>query len=394
MHRGVKFVGFSLAPADDFIHVVERSRQLFRSQAQPQDHRPARRNFLLVVNAGLGARLPRVHAVFMIDDVAVEGVFDIGLAIVGAAIEADRVVLVVREQRFPARRSVKVMRSERVGKLQVVQAGGVRFVGHERNLISGGLQTDGRFSARRIGPCPGVAEPEVRKQVQIGGFRPAVDGLDANANVFRPGFGIFDEDIEVAVFIEDSRVQQFVLRRAHLPPAAPVFFQQFLVRKLALRILVQHLHVTVGRRVVEIEPVFLGVLAVVAFVAREPEHALFEDGIASIPQGQGEDQKLVTIADAGNAVFTPAIGLAARHVVGEKFPGTTVGAVVLAHAAPGTFADVRSPLAPGRDRAGMFLAQPLMLGGVVFHGRIRAPLLGCLPGAATERGADFLELRR
>ena len=69
----------------------------------------------------------------MTDDVAVEGVFDVGLAIVGAAIEADRVVLVVREQRFPARRGVKIMRSERVGKLQVVQAGGVRFVGHERD---------------------------------------------------------------------------------------------------------------------------------------------------------------------------------------------------------------------------------------------------------------------
>ena len=67
----------------------------------------------------------------------------------------------------------------------------------------------------------------MRKQVQVGGFRPAVDGLDANANVFRPGFGIFDEDIEVAVFIEDSRVQQFILGRAHLPPAASVFFQNF-----------------------------------------------------------------------------------------------------------------------------------------------------------------------
>ena len=148
MNRGVEFVGFSLAPADDFIHIVERSRQFFRSQAQPQDHRPARRNFLLVMNAGLRTRLPRVYTVFMIDDVAVEGVFDIGLAIVRAAIEADRVVLVVREQRFPARRSVKIMRSERVGKLQVMQAGGVRFVGHERDLISGGLQPNGRFGAR------------------------------------------------------------------------------------------------------------------------------------------------------------------------------------------------------------------------------------------------------
>ena len=115
-----------------------------------------------------------------------------------------------------------------------------------------------------------------------------------------------------------------------------------------------------GGSVVEVEPVFFYVLAVVALVAGKAEHALFEDGVAAIPQGQREDQKLVAIADSRDAVFTPAIGLAARHVVGEKFPGAAIGAVVLAHAAPGTFADVGPPLAPGRDHPVMGLEQALM----------------------------------
>ena len=41
------------------------------------------------------------------NDVAMECVFDVGLAIVGAAVEADCVVLVVGEQRFSALRERK-----------------------------------------------------------------------------------------------------------------------------------------------------------------------------------------------------------------------------------------------------------------------------------------------
>ena len=60
--------------------------------------------------------------------------------------------------------------------------------------------------------------------MQIGGVRPAVDGLDAHANIFRAGLRIFDKDIEVAVFVEDSGIQQFVLARPYLTPAAAIFF--------------------------------------------------------------------------------------------------------------------------------------------------------------------------
>src|ERR1700687_6276773 len=116
-----------------------------------------------------------------------------------------------------------------------------------------------------------------------------------------------------------------------------------------------------GGSVVEVEPVFFYVLAVVALIARKAKHPFLQDGVAAIPHRQREDQKLIPIADSCNAVFTPAIGLAARHVVGKKFPGASVGTVVLTHAAPGTFADVGSPPTPGRYHSGIRLQQALML---------------------------------
>ena len=116
-----------------------------------------------------------------------------------------------------------------------------------------------------------------------------------------------------------------------------------------------------GGSVIEVEPVFLYVLAVVALIARKPVHALFQDGVAAIPHGQRKDHELVAIADSRNAVFAPAIGFAARHIVSKKFPRTAIGTVVFAHAAPGALADIGSPLAPGRHHSFIGLQQALML---------------------------------
>ena len=91
-------------------------------------------------------------------------------------------------------------------------------------MVSGLFQSNRRLCSRNFGPGPGVAEPEVRHQVQLSGFRSAIDGLDADANILRTSFRIFDEDVEVAVFIEDSGIQQFVLAPTHLSPAPPIFF--------------------------------------------------------------------------------------------------------------------------------------------------------------------------
>src|SRR3981081_463656 len=117
------------------------------------------------------------------------------------------------------------------------------------------------------------------------------------------------------------------------------------------------------RCVIEIEPVFLYVLAVIALVAGESEHPLFENRVAAIPERERENQQLVTVANARDAVFTPAISLATRHVMRKKLPRATVGTALLAHASPRTLTDIWPPLAPGGDHFVGVFSQPLVFRG-------------------------------
>src|SRR5207247_1804243 len=140
------------------------------------------------------------------------------------------------------------------------------------------------------------------------------------------------------------------------PPAV----DQALVRKRRLRILVQVFHVRVGGRGIQIEVVFLDVLAVVALIAGQSEEPLLENRIAAIPQRDGEADVLVAVANAGDAVLAPAVRSGAGVVVREILPGGPVRAVIFAHRAPLPFADVGSPLLPvgvapvGFVEAGLF----------------------------------------
>ena len=71
------------------------------------------------------------------------------------------------------------------------------------------------------------------------------------------------------------------------------------------------------RRAVEVVVVLFDVFAVVALGAGEPEHALFEDGIAAVVERESKADALMAIADARDAVFAPAIGARAGVVVGK-----------------------------------------------------------------------------
>src|SRR6266508_549445 len=99
-------------------------------------------------------------------------------------------------------------------------------------------------------------------------------------------------------------------------------------------------------RRIEVVIVFLDVFAVVAFVAGETEKALLENGVFAIPKGQREADVLMPVADAADAVFAPAIGAAARVVMGQIFPGRAVGAVIFADRAPLALGQIGSPALP------------------------------------------------
>ena len=100
------------------------------------------------------------------------------------------------------------------------------------------------------------------------------------------------------------------------------------------------------RSAVQVEVVFLHVLAVIAFVARQSEQTLFEDGIALIPQREGKADQLMAIRDARKSVFVPAVRSGTGVIVREIFPGVSVRAVIFANRAPCAFAEVGTPALP------------------------------------------------
>ncbi len=128
----------------------------------------------------------------------------------------------------------------------------------------------------------------------------------ADEHVFRAFLGVLHEHVKVAVGVKDAGVEQFVLELFARAP--PVRFDQVAVGILPLRVLVEILHVRMGRRAVEVEVVLLDILAMVPFAVGEPEQALFQDRVALVPQRQRKAELLRVIAESPQSVFAPPIG--------------------------------------------------------------------------------------
>ena len=225
-------------------------------QAQPHRRRLAGADLQPIVRRDLGALLSGIHrALIALYHAVVDAVLDVG----GVVFLSGEEPLVVRfvfgeEQRHLAFAAEGVLPQHRMRcrdrararrRLDLLQ---VRFHGGSADL----------GDPRR----PVVAEPERRQEVQFRRVRSPVGRGDPDQDVFRPGFGILDEDVEVSVVVEDAGVEEFIL---HLVPGATtVRLHQVGVGEGRLRVLVEVLHVRVGRRAVEVEVVFLDVLAVIA----------------------------------------------------------------------------------------------------------------------------------
>src|SRR5215471_13962539 len=98
---------------------------------------------------------------------------------------------------------------------------------------------------------------------------------------------------------------------------------------------------------VEVPPILLGVLAVVAFRPAEAEHPLLEDRVLAVPQRQRQAPGLPVVAEPGHAVLVPAVGPRPGVVVREVVPRPAILAVILADRPPCPFAEIRSPPPPG-----------------------------------------------
>ena len=208
-----------------------------------------------------------------------------------------------------------------------------------------------------LAPRPRVAEPQRRQQMQTCRLRTAVVHGATDQDVIRAGLGVLEEHVVVAIVIEHAGVEQFVLEL--FAREQGIGLDQAGVRKGPLRVLVQVLHVRVGRRRVEVEVVLLDVLAVVPLAVGQAEQPLLEDGVVAVPQGERETEPLLVVGDAAQPVLAPAIRAQSRLVMREVVPRVAVLAVVLAHGAPLALTEVRSPLLPRDTRLACLVQPPL-----------------------------------
>ena len=193
-------------------------------------------------------------------------------------------------------------------------------------------------------PGPGVAEPGGGQHVDGLVVRALVGELDGHQQVVRAGLGVVHLGDPVPVPVKRAGVDQLVLGLVTVP--AGVGIDQVLIRERALRVVVTPPVPGVARDGVQVPPVLLDVLAVVALRPGQPEGALLQDRVAPVPQGQGQAQPLVDVAEPGQAILSPPVGPGPRLVVRQVVPGVAVGAVVLPHRAPLPLADVRPPPVP------------------------------------------------
>ena len=166
--------------------------------------------------------------------------------------------------------------------------------------------------------------------------------LDPGQHLGRRGLRVGHVDRPVAVVVEDAGVEQLELG---IVQAAAVV-DELLVRERGLRVVVAPAQQRVARQPLEVPPVLLDVLAVVALRPREAEHPLLEDRVLAVPEREREAELVADVGDPGHAVLVPAVGAGARVVVREGVPGVAALGVVLAHGAPGALAQVRAPLVP------------------------------------------------
>src|SRR5271156_4971497 len=160
-----------------------------------------------------------------------------------------------------------------------------------------------------------------------GWLRPAIGDADLDEEVLSRVLGIFHKNIEVAIFVEDSGIQEFIFHVATIPLS--VLLNQIAVGESRLRILVQVLHVGVSGRAVEVEVVFLSVFAVVCLAVRQAENTFLQYRILAVPQTDAEAEPLFVIADSGQTILAPVISAGTGLVMSEVVPGISIVTVVL-----------------------------------------------------------------
>ena len=327
LQGGVERVRLGAPHREDGVAIGAPRRPVLRLQPHTDGPTLAAGNLQGVMRRRLGAAALRIDRRRFAPD---DGVVDAVLEIAGrrGAVESPLIGFVVAEQQ--RRRAF----ADHAHRRQIGMA-------DEDRLGAVGLQTG---LDRNRGPRPDVSRPELRQDMQRRARGAAIMRRDPEQNVVGRDFRIFDLDVEIAVVVEDSGVDQLELALAESP--CGVDRDESIVGKRGLRIFVEHPHIGMCRYAVEIVVEFLDVFAVIPFGVGQAEQALLQDRVPPVPQRDAHAEAQLVVGKSAEAVFAPAIGAASRMVVREIVPGGAVRAVVLAHGAPLPFAEIWPPPAP------------------------------------------------
>src|SRR5579871_5025198 len=108
-----------------------------------------------------------------------------------------------------------------------------------RNRARTKLAKDGLALVLSRGPR--VSEPQRRENVKPRFLGTAIVHGDTNQDIFWRVFCVFDKYVEISVVIEDPRIKKFIFKFMTGPLA--VHLDEIVIRELALRILIEELHV-------------------------------------------------------------------------------------------------------------------------------------------------------
>jgi hypothetical protein len=343
-HLGVELVGLPLPLGDHLVEAGERiGPGIGVGQPEPYRRGPARPDHQGVMQGRLGAGAARIHRrEVTVHHGAVDPVLDVG-RVVGGAENTLVVRLVPGHQHGHRGFGVAPMGAQ------------LRVLDEHRGVVGGvGI----RGERREVGaarPRPGVPEPQRGQDMQDGLVRPTVVRGDPQEQILRRGLRVLHDDVEIAVAVEDSGVEQFVFGVG--PASRSVDGDQVRIGEFRLRVFVQHFRVGRGRCGVQVEVAFFDVLAVVSLGVGQPEQPLLQNWIGAVPQTDRQAQQLPVVAEPGQPVLAPPVGPGSRLIVGERGPGIAA-AVTLAHRAPLTLAEIRTPAAP-RDVPQLGLGEAL-----------------------------------
>ena len=255
-HGGVELVGLRASPLQGVVEVRAERVGGAVAVAQPQsdgDGLARLHGLEEVVEGHLGAvRVRAEQAVVAVHDRPVHRALGEGGGVLRGTEGRHLVGLVVAPQH---------PRGTLGGQRVAVQPGVLCHHLHVVALVLGlGLLHGGATLV--AAPHPGVAEPQLRHQVQGRRVRAVVGGGPGDADVVGVHLGMGGDHVEEAVLVQHAGVGQLEL--VDVVPALPVGLAQLLVGEGRLRIAVEVLRPGVGGGGVQRPVVLLDVLAVVA----------------------------------------------------------------------------------------------------------------------------------